>query len=203
MENTHEFKRNAFKERCNRRRFALHNNLITDERRLKIKAKRIYEKQLQEKLRQEGLDDKTNLSDDEYSDDDKDHKYIMNNNRFQSENIQHEKPMVTVSFSEGQQNSLINSIKQFNESYFNNNTIHQSFNYSPKTNTMVKFLETEAEPLPKLVSETKYKITQNNVSFSIDADIDMENKTITPIMPTMSKPTYNTFVRQGTVIKEL
>jgi hypothetical protein len=76
-----------------------------------------------------------------------------------------------------------------------------AFNYSPKTNTMVKFLETEPEPLPKLVSETKYKITQNNVSFSIDADIDMENKTITPIMPTMSKPTYNTFVRQGTIIK--
>jgi hypothetical protein len=177
--------------------------LITDERRLKIKAKRIYEKQLQEKLRKEGLDDKNEFTDDEYSDDDKDVKYIMNNNRFQRENAQQEKPMATVSFSEGEQNSLINNIKQFNESYYNNNTIHQSFNYSPKTNVMVKFLENDYEPLPKLVSETKYKITQNNVSFSIDADIDMENKTITPIMPTMSKPTHNTFVRQGTIIKEL
>uniref|UniRef100_A0A6C0BWQ3 Uncharacterized protein n=1 Tax=viral metagenome TaxID=1070528 RepID=A0A6C0BWQ3_9ZZZZ len=203
MEKTHEFKRNAFKERCSRRKFALHNNLITDERRLKIKAKRIYEKQLQEKLRKEGLDDKNEFTDDEYSDDDKDVKYIMNNNRFQRENAQQEKPMATVSFSEGEQNSLINNIKQFNESYYNNNTIHQSFNYSPKTNVMVKFLENDYEPLPKLVSETKYKITQNNVSFSIDADIDMENKTITPIMPTMSKPTHNTFVRQGTIIKEL
>ena len=68
---------------------------------------------------------------------------------------------------------------------------------------MVKFLEHNHEPLPKLVKETKFKITQNNVSFTIDADIDMDNKTITPIMPTMSKPTYNNFVRQGTVIKNL
>lgn len=210
MENNHSFKRNAFIERCNRRRFALQNNLITDERRLKIKAKRIYEKQLQEKLRQEGLNDNTNLSDDDDDDIDdedkygKNEKYHTNNNHFHNKIYQQpDKPLVTVSFSEGEQNSLINSIKQFNESYFNNNTIHQSFNYSPKTNTMVKFLENEPEPLPKLVSETKYKITQNNVSFSIDADIDMDNKTITPIMPTMSKPTYNTFIRQGTIIKDV
>jgi hypothetical protein len=213
LENTHTFKRNAFIEKCNRRRFALQNNLITDERRLKIKAKRIYEKQLQEKLRQEGLNDNTNLSDDDDDDDadyddkyDKNEKYQTNNKYFHSKIYQpSDKQLVTVSFSEGEQNSLINSIKPFNESYNNNNnTIHQSFNYSPKTNTMVKFLEHDPEPLlSKLVSETKYKITQNNVSFSIDADIDMDNKTITPIMPTMSKPTYTNFVRQGTIIKDI
>jgi len=207
LENTHTFKRNAFIERCNRRRFALQNNLITDERRLKIKAKRIYEKQLQEKLRQEGLNDNTNLSDDD-DDDDRDYakyeKYQANNNHFHNKIYQNpDKPLVTVSFSEGEQTALTESIQRFNNAYFNNGTIHQSFDYSPTTNTMVKFLEHNHEPLPKLVKETKFKITQNNVSFTIDADIDMDNKTITPIMPTMSKPTYNNFVRQGTVIKNL
>lgn len=197
MENTHTFKRNAFKERCSRRKFALHNNLITDERRLKIKAKRLYEKKLQEKLRQDELNDKTNFSDDEYSDDEKNNTYLQN------QIIKRNKPLVSVSFSEGEKKSLINSIKQFNDSYFNNNTIHQSFNYSPRTNEMIKFLENEPELLPKLVNETKNKIIQNNVSFSIDTDIDMENKTITPIMPSMSKPKYNNFIRQGTIIKEL
>ncbi len=198
LEKTHEFKRNAFKEKSNRRRFALQNNLITDVRRLKIKAKRIYEQKLQEKLRQEGLDDKT-----DFSDDDSDEEIQMNNRTLNSMMFQKDKPVSTVSFSEGEQDALVNSIKQFNESYYNNNTIHQSFNYSPKTNAMVKFLENNEESLPKLVSETKYKVTQNNVSFSIDADIDMDNNTITPIMPTMSKPTYNTFIRQGTIIKEI
>ncbi len=193
MEKTHEFKRHAFRERCNRRKFALQNNLITDERRLKIKAKRIYEQQLQEKLRQEGLDDKDDFSDEEEDEPLPDKRRIFHS----------ERPLATASFSEGEQTSLMNTIKQFNESYFNNNTIHQSFNYSPKTNTMVTFLENKNETLPKLVNETNYKITQNNVSFTIDADIDMDNQTITPIIPTMSKPTYTTFVRKGTIIKDV